>query len=348
MKKIVIFILFCISLNAQVSVNNENAWKKLDKYIYEDKTVMLISHMDKLIKTYPNNKYAHFYRGWTNMVKRDYNEAFLDFSKAISLDQNFSKAYAFKGYLLAFKLRECNESMEFLDKAIELGTIEIYPHKKDEVRNLYYIKADCYNNMGNYELAMENINKAIKLFNQNSYTNSLYYRLRADINFKMKKYDEAYKDIKEALNYATMLEKHKYYQDLANILFYQGNVADSYTYYQLAVLQNSDKSSKSFAQELLNLGIVKWIMGDKESAKMDIKEAFEVDWHNADIPFALGYMEHNYNEKDKAKIHFNIAKGLNPKILDEKRAKILSIPTTNDNLKAYFEGEISVAVEYVF
>jgi len=89
---------------------------------------------EKLIKRYPNNSKAYFFRGKTYIWEENPQQAMRDFSKAIELDPRNPETYKFRG--LVFNIIGNYEmAIQDYDRAIEM---------KPSEADLYYLRGSAY------------------------------------------------------------------------------------------------------------------------------------------------------------------------------------------------------------
>jgi serine/threonine protein kinase/uncharacterized protein HemY len=111
--------------------------------------------MFKWIERYPDDKLARYNLGYLYMDRfLMYDEAVLQFKKAIDLDNEYRLAYNYLGYTYAYKgMKE--EAVSAINKYIELSPDEVNPY--DSMGEIYM------NLIGDYEKAEEYFKKALNI-----------------------------------------------------------------------------------------------------------------------------------------------------------------------------------------
>lgn len=171
------------------------------------------------IKNNPNDSEAYCDRG-SNYAALGMDElALADLNKAIeiNLQQSYkNKDSAYKqstGYIKTtgdsyWRIAEIYKKRKNIDKAIETYTkaIEVYAQMKSDdsgrlqvgYANLLTARADIYTEQRKYDLAVDDLTTAIKVFNNND---NLYVRARADVYYLMREYDKAIEDYDRSIIY---------------------------------------------------------------------------------------------------------------------------------------------------
>lgn len=145
-----------------------------------------ITLFSKFIEKEPKFGLAKAYtnRGIANTMTEKYNEAILDFDKAIKLDNKIVYAYYFKGVSYA--------SSENYSDAINNYSLAI--QLQPDFTLAYYMKALSYISQENYELALIDLNKVIEL--KSDYDQG--YIMRGFAYYQTGKYENAIADWKKA------------------------------------------------------------------------------------------------------------------------------------------------------
>ena len=73
----------------------------------------------------PKNAYLYYNRGNLYALRRDYQRAIDDFTRAIALEQDFAEAYYNRG-LARIYAKKISEGIDDLSKAGELGLYQAY------------------------------------------------------------------------------------------------------------------------------------------------------------------------------------------------------------------------------
>ncbi|MGK4199346.1 tetratricopeptide repeat protein [Fusobacterium sp. HC1336] len=141
--------------------------------------------MEEIEEFYEKDTNYYFKKGINFEIKKDYNKAIGNYSKAIELDPNNVNAYLNRG-LIYEKLKKYDKSLEDLNKAIELD-----PNNANSYLNLGLI----YERMCSYTEALKYLEKSIKL-NPN---NEKAYLMKASIYIKQREYEAAIKEYDKAI-----------------------------------------------------------------------------------------------------------------------------------------------------
>lgn len=213
---------------------------------------------DSLINIYPDSSILYSSRAGVYYWTQNYEQSILDCNQSIKLDSINHAAYYNRGltYLGIGDVRKAKIDFE--------KTIFLQPDFSDA----YNYLATCYAKIGLNTMALENINKAIKL-NQDI---GLYYYSRAVIYRQMKKNSELIiKDYDQAIELDTML---------ANAYMNRGIIkADELKDYYGA---NQDFTSylKIFPNDidaLINRGMTFFNLKNSKSAKQDYEAVLLID-----------------------------------------------------------------------
>lgn len=125
--------------------------------------------------------------------------------KVIEKDSIFIGSYVNMGYHYQ-ELKQYEKAQEYFDKAVQVGTRHLSPAQTGEKGLMYSNRAFNYYYLGNYEAAMEDIQKSIKYYPGNSYA----YRVRAMIYLAQGKKEKACEDVNKGLKmgYTEMYGNH--------------------------------------------------------------------------------------------------------------------------------------------
>lgn len=335
----------CGSSVSKVAPEQPSYAKVIEQYIYADQSIKTVQTLDKILAKYPNSQDAYFYRGWANIVKRDYNAALSDFDRALQLDPNMAKAYAYKGYVLAYKLEKYQEALAYFDRAMLSGVDTISVYKADELTQLHHAKSECLTKLHRYQEALESINLALKIPQPSNDMMIKNLLQRSLVYVEMNQYESAFTDLQTALQYPQNDYTPALLTELGKVELYRGNVDQAITYLTNAVELNGDPKSKSYAHTLYLTGFAKLLQGQKFESKHLIEEAFEIDMFDSQAPFVLGYIAHQSGNQSKARVMYKIAKGLDPAIIENRRNSLEK--TDAPAIKKYYEKEIKTALLYI-
>ncbi|TNE70891.1 tetratricopeptide repeat protein [bacterium] len=126
----------------------------------------------------------HYTMGNSFLKQEKLDQAIESYQSAIALDANYEKAYYQLG--LVYKMKdEMEKSLEFFDKAIEIGLAsndKTAAHEaEDAARDMLLVKAVKQTESKRFDSAIELLNKAINYDNESA---NVYYRLAEAYNKK--------------------------------------------------------------------------------------------------------------------------------------------------------------------
>jgi tetratricopeptide (TPR) repeat protein len=177
-----------------------------------------IDDMSKAVDINPDYSYAYHSRGFLYVFTYEYIKALNDLNNAIRLDEGNIRAYYIRG-IVKFFLKQYNESLDDYDYALEhepdntevMGykALSYYRLKKyhavieilnkaiaiDQYEGYYYLLGETFFEMGNYPMALEYFDRAIKVNNKFAKT----YGSRGFVHQKTGNYEEAIKDFTEVI-----------------------------------------------------------------------------------------------------------------------------------------------------
>lgn len=209
--------------------------------------------LDASIKKFPEEANYYYRRGVLNHDMCDYDDAMLDFNKAIELDANLSIALSARAVLFIDDF-EYEKAIHDLDKAIDMGFGTNMIGETDvDLHMAYYNRGMAKNGFADYNGAIDDFNKAIK---ENGGASNLEREGLAESYFKLGKYDEAISLYEIAINYNLNIST-----ELSNgLLYYKRGLC----YFQANDIKNAKKdweiaSSQGYtpADYLLNEHITK-------------------------------------------------------------------------------------------
>ncbi len=123
-------------------------------FIYYKKYEEIIGWLEKLVKDFPNNCYAHFLLGLAYYDIYLYKEKMVpEFNKATNICPNFTEAIYHLGNAY-YKLRKISLAMKEYENAIEID-----PNYKDAHYNLGIV----YISKGNYDMAIKQFKEVIRI-----------------------------------------------------------------------------------------------------------------------------------------------------------------------------------------
>lgn len=142
----------------------------LDNGIYEFQNGRFQSGIDFLNKSIELKKWAvpFFYRGACYHSLGEYDEAMLDYSKAISLDEKMTDAYYNRAKITLSRKDidnpDIKKAINDLEKALELDP---------EFQDALYAMAAAYKKLGDYHKTLEYIEKLLQVEPQHIYGRAL-------------------------------------------------------------------------------------------------------------------------------------------------------------------------------
>ncbi|MHB8260417.1 MAG: tetratricopeptide repeat protein [Bacteroidia bacterium] len=178
------------------------------------------------------------------MGKKDYNAAIDNFTKAVTLNPTFEKAFLNRGFA-KYESKKMANAIEDFNQANVLKPSA----------DAYFGKAECFYGMNKKDSATQNLNKTVAL--DNRYAKAFY--LRGQIKFETKQYKEAIEDYDKAI-----MAKPDYayaYNDRGSAKKQLGDEAGAIIDYEKAV-QHDNKLFFAYN----NLGSAKRNKGDNTGA----------------------------------------------------------------------------------
>lgn len=181
--------------------------------------------LDASIQKFPEEADHYYRRGVLNHDMCNYDNAMLDFNKAIELDPNLSIALSARASLFIVELKY-EKAIHDLDKAISIGFgIDMIGETDVDLHMAYYHRALAKNGFTNYKGAIDDFNKAIK---ENGGSSNLEREGLAESYFKLGKYDKAISLYETAINYnlniSTELSNGLLYYERGLCYFHAGNL----------------------------------------------------------------------------------------------------------------------------
>src|ERR1041385_6588539 len=148
-------------------------------------------------KTEPKTAYDFVERGMEHVRAEQFDCALGACSEAIRLDSRLATAYACRGGVLS-NTGELLKALKDFDQALSL---------QPENGDFYYSRAQVHDRLGNTDLALVDLAKAVALI-KSEFGRSVAFALRARIYQKSGKLDESIKDYTEAIRLAPEFAYH--------------------------------------------------------------------------------------------------------------------------------------------
>lgn len=200
--------------------------------------------------------YFYIDQGDKNFKKGDFNQAIIDYSRAIEVDPENELPYYDRGLAYA-NIGNYNLALADLDKAIDLNSNDA---------NLFHVRGLIYKEMGNYEHAFLDQNRSIELDPKMADA----YIERGIAYGNLGDHDNAFADF----NKATELDPDNplSFYNRGYEFYLQGN-------YQKAIndFNKTIKLNPNFIDAYNNRGISYAILGDNDKALADFNKTLELD-----------------------------------------------------------------------
>lgn len=205
--------------------NIYNLLRLADIYHSESKFVESLNLLDEYIKIDDANPEVHFKRAVTLLALSNFDDALISNEKAEELEFE-DKASLYEVYGIIFKnLKDFNVAFDYYNKAIEIDT------KNPE---LYSARSELYEDAGDYDKAIADINRAIGLDSDESYLfTKIYYLLQTN------KLNEVYSILLNIKN----KEDQEYYNTLTNYYRLKGEFDLAFSTIEKAI-QITDKKNR--------------------------------------------------------------------------------------------------------
>ena len=201
MKKVFAILFFLSGWFAGVSQSVNYTYSQGEKLLNDKKYDEAIEKFKFVVKKDPYFYEAYFGMGMAYLYKKDDENAYQNFGKAITANSNYSEAYE-QHYKLAMKLGKYPDAVSDLTNLIRL-------HPK---KSVYYEKrAEAYENLNKPAKALSDYKSAADLGSSNP---KVYYKVAMD--YKSKKDEAAFlkyinKAIELSPDYADALYERGYY-----------------------------------------------------------------------------------------------------------------------------------------
>lgn len=230
---------------------------------------------DSLINIYPDSSILFSSRAGVFYWMQNYEQSILDCNQSIKLDSINHAAYYNRGLTFLNLGDERKAKMDF-EKTILL---------QPDFSDAYNYLATCYSLLGLNTIALENINKAIKL-NQN---NGLYYYSRAVINSQMKKNIELIiKDYDKAIELDSSLASAYMNRGIIKVNELKDYYGANQDFTSYLKIHPNDLNALS------NRGVTFFNLKNLKSAKLDFEAVLLIEPNNE---LALRKLELIKNEK---------------------------------------------------
>lgn len=257
----------------------------------QNKNNEAIDYLNKFIEKDPYSEVAWHQLGRQHFIIKEYEEALRAFDYAVVIDESFVGAFLEKAKTL--------EKLERPEEAIEnyLATIEL----DDPTAFAYYRIGSCYKEIGNkglaltyfkktvkedplldkgwialsriycddkrYQKALYYINKALAI----DESNTLYWRMNAEINLKLDFYEESAKAFYSCLEYDdTDLD---IFVGLADVLNFIGDFDEA-----IKVLTRAKRIFPKHTEIEYRLGCLYFVLGDDIKGEKFLKEGLKSDY----------------------------------------------------------------------
>jgi tetratricopeptide (TPR) repeat protein len=205
----------------------------------------------------PGNDSAYYYRATANQLNKDYHRAIADFTKLISINPRF--LYAYNGRGNAYTNVDSNyKAIEDYSTALQLDPKNAYTY--------YLNRGDAYFNTENYDQAIDNYRGAL-MINRNSA--ECYYSIGKSLNVK-KNYDSVLAYFNKAIELDPGYKLA--YLGRGNVYRYKGN-------YDLAIKEYTKAIAldPNLTNAYNNRGLANKNKGNYEKAIADYKASLAIE-----------------------------------------------------------------------
>ncbi len=219
-------------------------------------------YYEKSIKLNKNSKLVYNNLGYIYFVEKNFNEALLNFNKALLIDNKYVDSYINRGNL-KIELADFDGAITDFNKAISLN---------ENNWQAYFNRAIAKTKIQDIQGAITDYNKVIIL----DRTISLAYLGIAKLYFNLQDYDNAIKEFSEAI---------KYGKENTDAYFCRGNAYYNLNKFNEAIkdYDNTIILSPIHVVAINNRGIAKYTINNKIEGCNDIKKAFELGYSDAGI-----------------------------------------------------------------
>ena len=333
--------------------------------------------VNEIIKEDPKNSKAYFYRGVLNQKNIEFAKALEDYQQAVKLNPKDALCYAYMGRLLIVMRGGLKEATECFGKALEIDPnnreaqmgvgmtymfTEEYPKAKaffdkllksipdkykKENADLFQERGFAHYYVRDFPKALEDFNTAIKLDPDNLHQTTNYAG-RAMTYHRLKKLDEAVKDIYKIKNDQEIVTLHSEYDEIIQVIYYHGDLQKAFNVSRLAY-----KAFPCLYADVLRYGEMLDRFGKIHEARKMFKRAMELDPANIQAYERMAYsfkVMGDIGEAEKyLQLSINSAKNIEKKIdtqleyidflilienykkAEEKLKKIVNLKTVNSS-----------------
>lgn len=250
-----------------------------------------IDYLLEFIEKDPYSEVAWHQLGRQYYVLEKYQEAHRAFDYAVLIDEYFVGAYLEKAKTL--------EKLQEFDKAIEnyLITTEL----EDPTAFAFFRIGDCYNKLGKKDLALQYYKKTVKedplldkgwlsltrlYYDDKNYqkaqyyinkaitiddTNTLYWRMFADINIKLNLFEEAANAFYKCIDFND--DSLEIYIGLSDVLNFIGEFEDAKN-----VLVKCSRIYPNFAEIEYRISCLNFILGNNVEGEKCLENALSIDY----------------------------------------------------------------------
>lgn len=164
----------------------ENTFSSLFNGVFLSKS----EGLNDKIKENPNDGFLYWQRGSTKQIMKDFQEAIIDYNKAIEL--GYTNAYQFRAEA-KYELKDYKGALEDYNKAIEKDN----EHHNDLVYQYYQGRGLTKIELQDYEGALNDYDRAIELSDFDWAKAKIYWK-RGNLKYQLKDYEGAVFDFKKS------------------------------------------------------------------------------------------------------------------------------------------------------
>lgn len=203
--------------------------------------------------------------------------------------------------------------------------------KNPESPNVYYKRAEYYHKTNDYDKAIDDINRALKLTPDNGALN--YAKAKILYDAALFKGDITYMD--EAEIYLNHTLKVDSLNTDAMLLLAEYNLAKNESNIAMKLVNQALKISPTSAEPYFEKGMIYQVMGNPKLAESSFQTAIEMNANYYDAYVQLGMLNEEMDLK-KAEEYYTLALTIHPEGLDALR---------NRGLLYLYKGEYTKAIE---
>ncbi|MFC1624161.1 tetratricopeptide repeat protein [Candidatus Omnitrophota bacterium] len=260
------------------------------------------------VRKSPNKARPYNNRGNASLNKSEFDQAILDFNKAIEINPRYAEAYDNLGDAYQ-KKGDLKKALYYFNKAIEIDP---------SLAKAYCNRGVAYKNKGDLTQAISDFNKAIEIdshYAEACYNRGLAYQNKGEVNQAILDYNKA---IEVNPGYT------KAYNNRGNAYQNKGEFGQAISDYNKAV-----EIDPGYGEVYYNRGIAYQIKGEFDQAISDYDKAIEINPGHARAYNNRGNVFQNKGEFDQAISDYNKAIEINPEL----------VSAYNNRAVAYFEKE---------